>query len=174
MLQLQASHVGDPYLTKQLEEAAHRVSAVARAHERLHPRDGPDKVDLGRYIEGVCLNHNETTHCDIHVEAQRDVPIATDRAVPIALITNELITNATKYAYEGRGGRIFVRLTLSVDDVILLAVRDDGVGLPPGFELRTPTGLGMRIVQAFVRQLNAELTFRRLEPGTEFLLSIRR
>jgi Histidine kinase len=47
MLQLQASHAGDPELTQQLEEAAHRVSAVARAHERIHPRNEPDKVDLG-------------------------------------------------------------------------------------------------------------------------------
>jgi hypothetical protein len=32
----------------------------------------------------------------------------------------------------------------------------------------------MRIVQAFVQQLNAEFTFQRLDPGTEFVLSVRR
>jgi two-component sensor histidine kinase len=174
MLQLQASHASDPELTQQLEEAAHRVSAVARAHERIHRRNGPDEVDLGGYLEEVCLDLNEVAHCSIHVEAQSDVPIATDRAIPIALITSELITNATKYAYEGRDGRIFVRLALSVDDVIELAVRDEGVGLPAGFELRTARSLGMRIVQAFVQQLNAKLTFHRLDPGTEFVLSVPR
>jgi two-component sensor histidine kinase len=174
MLQLQASHTGDPELTQQLEEAAHRVSAVARAHERIHPRNEPDKVDLGLYIEEVCLDLNEIGHCNIHVEARRDVTIATDRAIPIALIINELITNATKYAYAGRDGRIFVRLTLPEDDVIELGVRDEGVGLPAGFELRTAKSLGMRIVQAFVRQLNAELTVHRLDPGTEFVLSVQR
>ena len=174
MLQLQASHAGDPELTQQLEEAAHRVSAVARAHERIHPRNEPDTVDLGLYIEEVCLDLNEIGHCTIHVEAPRDVPIATDRAIPIALIINELITNATKYAYEGRDGRIFVRLALPADDVIELGVRDEGVGLPAGFELRTATSLGMRIVQAFVQQLNAKLTFHRLDPGTEFVLSVPR
>jgi two-component sensor histidine kinase len=174
MLQLQASHAGDPELTQQLEEAANRVSAVARAHERIHPRNEPDKVDLGLYIEEVCLDLNEIGHCTIHVEAPRDVPIATDRAIPIALIINELITNATKYAYEGRDGRIFVRLALPADDVIELGVRDEGVGLPAGFEMRTATSLGMRIVQAFVRQLNAVLAVHRLDPGTEFVLSVRR
>ena len=174
MLQLQASHASDPELTQQLEEAANRVSAVARAHERIHPRYEPDTVDLGLYIEEVCLDLNEIGHCTIRVEAPRDVPIATDRAIPIALIINELITNATKYAYEGRDGRIFVRLALPADDVIVLGVRDEGVGLPPGFELRTASSLGMRIVQAFVQQLNAELTFHRLDPGTEFVLSVPR
>jgi two-component sensor histidine kinase len=55
-----------------------------------------------------------------------------------------------------------------------LDVRDEGVGLPAGFELRTATSLGMRIVQAFVRQLNAELAVHRLKPETEFVLSVRR
>jgi two-component sensor histidine kinase len=174
MLQLQASHAGEPELTQQLEEAAHRVSAVARAHERIHPRNEPDKVDLGLYIEEVCLGLNEIGQCTIHVDAPRDVPIATDRAIPIALILNELITNATKYAYEGRDGRIFVRLALPADDVIELGVRDEGVGLPAEFELRTATSLGMRIVQAFVRQLNAGLAVHRLDPGTEFVLSVPR
>jgi two-component sensor histidine kinase len=174
MLQLQASRAEDTQLTQQLEEAAHRVSAVARAHERIHPRNEPDKLDLGRYIKEVCLDLNEIADCAIEVEARSDVAVATDRAIPIALITNELITNATKYAYEGKRGRIFVRLSLPADDVIELAVRDEGVGLPPGFELRAATSLGMRIMQAFVGQLNAKLGFRRLNPGTEFVLSVPR
>ena len=95
MLQLQASQAEDTQLTQQLEEAAHRVSAVARAHERIHPRNEPDKVDLGRYLKEVCLDLNEIAHCAIEVEARSDVAVATDRAIPIALITNELITNAT-------------------------------------------------------------------------------
>jgi two-component system, sensor histidine kinase PdtaS len=67
-----------------------------------------------------------------------------------------------------------VRLTLLADDVVELAVGDEGLGLPPGFELRAATSLGMRIVQAFVGQLNAKLSFRRLDPGTEFVLTVPR
>jgi two-component sensor histidine kinase len=174
MLQLQASHAGDPELTQQLEEGARRVSAVARAHERIHRRNEPDKLDLDRYIREVCLDLNEIAHCAIEVDARSDVAVATDRAIPIALITNELITNAIKYAYEGKRGRILVRLTLLADDVVELAVGDEGLGLPPGFELRAATSLGMRIVQAFVGQLNAKLSFRRLDPGTEFVLTVPR
>jgi two-component sensor histidine kinase len=77
----------------------------------------------------------------------------------------------------GIGGRIAsdsARLALPADDVIVLGVRDERVGLSPGFELGTARSLGMRIVQALVQQLNAKFTFQRLDPGTEFVLSVPR
>ena len=52
------------------------------------------------------------------------------------------------------------------------AVRDDGSGLPQGFDPARATGLGMRIVTAFAQQLGAELEARDRAPGTEFALLI--
>jgi two-component sensor histidine kinase len=58
------------------------------------------------------------------------------------------------------------------DRAIELMVRDEGTGLPPEFEPRSATGLGMRIVQAFTQQLKATMTVRRVDPGTELIVSI--
>ena len=100
MLKLQAADVDDPMLTRQLEDAAYRVSAVAKAHERIHQGDGTDRLDLGIYIEQVCRDLDDVVpHCTVEIEAEHGIDILTDRAIPIALITNELITNAAKYAY---------------------------------------------------------------------------
>jgi hypothetical protein len=41
------------------EDAAQRVSAVAKAHERIHQGDGTDRVDLGIYVEHVCRDLND-------------------------------------------------------------------------------------------------------------------
>ena len=54
MLQLQARDIGDPTLTLHLEEAAQRVSAVARAHDQLFQGADIERMDLGKYVEGVC------------------------------------------------------------------------------------------------------------------------
>jgi two-component sensor histidine kinase len=174
MLQLQASHLNDPDVTPHLEEAAYRVIAVAKAHERvLHQRNGPDRIDLGIYVEEVCRDLNDAiSPCNIEVDAQHGIVVATDRAIPIALIANELITNATKYAYQGKAGNISVRLARGDEATIELTVRDAGAGLPAGFDLRVATGMGMRIVQAFTRQLNARIAVHDLEPGTEFVVSV--
>jgi two-component sensor histidine kinase len=173
MLKLQANEVNDAALTLHLEEAAHRVAAVAKAHERIHQGNGPDRLELGAYLRDLCQDLNEAVPgCRIKVAVESGITVSTDRAVPIALMANELITNAAKYAYQdNQGGTIWVRVGRGTDDTIVLSVRDEGRGLPADFELRSAPGLGMRILSAFSRQLNATVEVRRLEPGTEFVVT---
>jgi two-component sensor histidine kinase len=174
MLKLQASEVNDPAVIPQLEEAAYRVSAVAKAHERIHQANGPDQLDLGGYVRDVCQDLNDALPtCHIEVAVEPGIMVLPDRAVPIALTANELITNAAKYAYQGnQHGTIWVRLAHSADDMIELSVRDEGRGLPPDFEIRRAPGLGMRIIRALSQQLDATIEVRRLGLGTEFVVTV--
>ncbi len=174
MLKLQSADANDPALTRHLEEASYRISAVAKAHERIHQGDSTERLDLGIYIEQVCHDLDEAIpHCTIDVDAEHGIDIMTDRAVPIALVVNELVTNAAKYAYNGHsGGIIRVRLARGSDATIELSIRDEGCGLPADFNPRSANGFGMRIVRAFAQQLNAAIAVRRLSPGTEFAISV--
>jgi two-component sensor histidine kinase len=58
------------------------------------------------------------------------------------------------------------------DEGTKLTVRDEGVGLPADFDLKTGRRLGMRLVNAFTKQLHGELQIARRNPGTEFILNI--
>ncbi len=173
MLKLQANEVNDPALISYLEEAASRVAAVAKAHERIHRRNGADRLDLGTYLRDVCQDLNEATPlCHIEVAAESGIDVTTDRAVLIALMTNELITNAAKYAYQdSQSGTIWVRVARGVADTIEVSVRDEGQGLPEDFDLRSAPGLGMRILGALSQQLNATIEVRHLTPGTELIVT---
>ena len=173
MLKLQAGEANDPAVTPQLEEAAYRVSAVAKAHERIHQRNGPERLDLGIYIGDVCQDLGDAASgCRIEVAAEAGIDVITDRAIPFALMINELITNAVKYAYQGtQNGTIWVRVARGADDTIELSVRDEGQGLPADFDLPRAPGLGMRILDAFSQQLDATIKVRRLDPGTEFVVT---
>ena len=175
MLQLQASAVGDPALTAYLEEAAHRVSAVARAHDQLFQGSHVERLDLGKYVEAICKDlAASVAQCVIHTDAQHDIEFSTDRAISAALIVNELITNAAKYAYpNGAGGNIWVKVA-RIGDKVSISVRDEGAGLPPGFDRDKPKGLGMRIITAFVKQLDGTLEINARQPGTEFVVTIPR
>lgn len=176
MLQLQASDVGDPALTLQLEEAAHRVSAVARAHDQLFRGSHIEWLDIGRYVEGICRDiDTSVAHCVIHVDAQYEIDISADRAISMALIVNELITNAAKYAYQGaKDGRIWVTIAATEEGMVVISVRDEGRGLPASFDVARPNGLGMRIITSLVKQLGGTLEVRGRTPGTEFVVTLPR
>jgi len=172
MLSLQAGEVGDPTLTVHLEEAARRVSAVAKAHDQLYQSSDVEQMDVGRYIESLCKDVDASVaHCEVHTDAEHGIVISTDNAISSALIVNELITNAEKYAYRGQSGcNIWVAVKRTAPDRLTISVRDEGEGLPPDFDLRKAKGLGMRIVGSLAKQMNGAFEFHRRQPGTEFVV----
>lgn len=172
MLHLQANSADDEAVRHQLQDASSRITAIARAHQRLYRSEHVQAIDLAAYLVDLCgdlqLSAGEN-QIDVHVPGA--IEIATDRAIPIALVVTELVTNAAKYAYpEGTPGPIEVRL--DQDDVgrVQLSVADNGAGLPAGFDAAASRGLGMRITRALASQLGAEIQVRPRTPGAEFVL----
>lgn len=174
MLRLQANADDDPELALRLEEASAKVAAIARAHERLYQGSDIDKMDVGVYIEQVCRDSEEiVSFCDVHFETPRGITMAVDRAISVALIVVELITNAAKYAYEDKpGGKIWVRLDRTGENEITLSVRDEGQGLPDDVDPLKAKSFGMRIISSFAKQLRAKLSFKSGKQGTEFSLKV--
>jgi len=174
MLHLQANAANDAKLSAHLAEASNRISAIARAYERLAYDAEVDSIDLSTYLREVCADAvSGTSHCDLDVDATSGILLHPDRAIPIALIVNELVTNAAKYAFSGRSdNRIWVRLVRQNADTILISVRDNGVGLPSEFDLTRSKGLGMRVVAALAKQLGGDFTQVAVADGAEFGLSV--
>jgi two-component sensor histidine kinase len=174
MLRLQASAHDDQKLVEQLGEASQRVHAIARAHERLYQSANIDALDLGNYIELVCQDLTATlSNCDIRIDVEKGIIVPTDRAISLALIGTELVTNAAKYAYaDTDGGIIWITLARTDDKTAKLSVRDEGAGLPPDFNPQKSKSLGMRIIGAFTQQLDARLEIKARSPGTEFVVTV--
>lgn len=172
MLSLQAqAHAGDANLQVQLRQAANRIGTVARAHERLYKTADVEQLDIGSYIKDVCADLPASSNISVAVEAPDGIKLPTDRAITLALVIVELVTNAIKYAYGDSAGVVRVSLARQ-DDVLAISVSDDGGGLPDGFTPETSKGLGLRIVLALKRQLDAELAFRRRDQGTSVELRV--
>jgi two-component sensor histidine kinase len=81
-----------------------RVSVTSTiAHQRLYGSVQIEMLDLGAYLSDICRDLREAVpDCEVFVSAAEGVQIATDTAIPIARIVNELILNSAKYAYPGR------------------------------------------------------------------------
>lgn len=174
MLQLQANAAGDPSLSERLNEASTRVSAVGRAYERLAYNADYEKIGLVAYLREV-IDDLETAvaPCTVSLEAPEEISFAADRAILVALIINELVLNAGKYAYpDCHGGHIWVRVVQSDENHVLIAVRDEGAGLPAGFDSATSKRLGTRLVKALTKQLGADVTQPPAALGTHFTLLV--
>jgi two-component sensor histidine kinase len=172
MLQLQASAVGDPVLSDRLQEASTRISAVGRAYERLAYNADYENIGLVSYLREVISDlETAVAPCKVQLEAPEEIQFAADRAILVALIINELVLNAGKYAYpDSACGSIWVRLVRTDKDHVLVSVRDEGIGLPAGFDPTTSKRLGSRLVHALAKQLGAELTRPFTAVGTNFTL----
>jgi PAS domain S-box-containing protein len=127
-----------------LEDASKRVDAMAVAHQALYRADDLETVDGRELIGRLCtlVQRGFGAGLEITTEAQT-VDLPNDAAVPVALILNELLTNAAKHAQNGRG-RVCVRVRLCRGgEELVLGVRDDG----PGFQFadtgRRASGLGL-------------------------------
>ena len=108
-------------------------------------------------MDAVCggIRRSFETQAEITVETDAGI-LSNDIAMPLALIVNELVTNAVKHARKG-GERVQVGVALSREDgVWTLRVRDDG----PGFELVAPKrgASGLGLVAGLARQLSGSLS----------------
>lgn len=173
MLHLQSSHTENSDVRNELREAGTRIAAVARAHQKLYISGQIETLDLGIYLTDVCKDITASiSTCEINVSAEQGIVIPTDRAITIVLLVNELVTNAIKHAYPQAHCRVWVTLSRKAEGGTLVSVRDEGVGLPANFDVKTGRRLGLRLVKAFTEQLRGELEVVRREPGTEFAVTV--
>lgn len=175
LITLQGMSVSDPKAREVLGTVSERVSVVARIHERLYRAGATDRLDFGAFLRELSTDLVQSMARPDAVEPPvidaDPLELGADVALPLALIASELITNSLKYAYPGGAGPIEVTLR-NQDTGLLMSIGDRGLGLPEGFDLQAGTGLGMRVVRAFVRQLGGEIKTRDQMPGTCFEVTV--
>src|SRR5215467_13413799 len=174
MLHLQANRVDDDVLKEYLMQASGRVSAIGRAYERLTYDTDVENINLSPYLQEVCNDAvSAAPRCKLEFSGGQGIQLDADRAISLALIVNELVSNAIKHAVGDRSqAHIWVQLARQDDNTACLSVRDDGTGLPAEFDIGQSRGLGMRIVAGLAKQLGSTLSQRVPDRGTEFVLNV--
>lgn len=176
LLSLQQGGAGDEQLRSQLAQADRRIMTIARIHEHLYRSSEPiSTIEFGSYLRDLCrdLEASIAGERDIAVEVNADAAhLPTDRVISLALIVNELVTNAAKYAFVDQpDGKIRVTFRAGPDGSGRLTIADDGRGLPGGYRIEDHAGLGMKVVAGLVRNLHASLEIGNDGPGARFTIS---
>lgn len=149
---------------------------IARIHEHLYRGAEPiSTIEFGAYLRELCRDLGSSVAADRQIAISVDADAAempTDRVISLALIVNELVTNAAKHAFpDDAVGHIAVTFRVGPDGTGSLTVADDGRGLPEGYRIDGGAGLGMRVVAGLVRSLCACLEIGNDGPGARFTIS---
>jgi PAS domain S-box-containing protein len=178
LVALQADGLQDGAMRAVLQDVTHRVRSMAIVHEKLYQSADLARVDFAEYARSL-LNYlwhaygTEASGIRLALDLE-PVTLSVDAAVPCGLILNELLSNTLKHAFSGRdNGEVAVSLRESTQEKVRLCVRDNGMGLPAGFDWRQAGTLGMRLVYMLAGQLHAAVEVSSGE-GTEFTLTFER
>lgn len=157
LLSMQSGSSPSDEVKQALETAAKRLLAVARIHERLYKGSQLGIVQFDDYLRQICTDLSASLARDGVVLQVKTVPVglAVDHAVPLGLITNELVTNAFKHC---KGDHITIRVELEhAADGYMLTVSDNGAGMPDDFVDGSGQGLGMQVVSLLAEQIGSRM-----------------
>jgi PAS domain S-box-containing protein len=177
MMELKKADMEPGPVTVAFDEIQGKIIAMALVQEKIYQTGNLSTLDLGQYLadlvgllEAELPAGEERPFFEVETES---VPVSVDTAVPCGIIVSELISNAVLHAFpKAAKGRIGLSVSIDEDKEICIRVRDDGCGLPPGFDPRASTRVGLKTVIGIgEEQLRGVVRFG--EEGGGFSFSLR-
>ncbi|WP_029619181.1 sensor histidine kinase [Pseudorhizobium marinum] len=150
-----------------LEEVVQRITAIGSFQRLMHESQEIRTISSAPFVQAICDATATTIGDRLRIEVRADDgELSHEVGMPLALILNELLTNAAKHAGGRIGGSVRVGL-FSDDQGWELVVHDNGPGLPPDPRNRRSSGLGL--VKGLCRQLGASLKLENAN-GARFVI----
>jgi PAS domain S-box-containing protein len=193
LLDLEANKFSDEKILESFKESRNRVVSMALIHQELYKGDKFETLDFGAYLQKLSADlfnsyrlGNDNISLNLDLEK---VYLDMDTAVPLGIIVNELVSNALKHAFPARKegeiqinlckkGNFSLNLEYSGVDAdckeeesfqYLLAVEDNGKGIPEEIQLQNTDSLGLQLVNILVEQIDGQIELKR-DKGTKFTI----
>jgi len=169
--QLEAVNVTDLTALKVLKASQDRIKSIAITYDLLNQKGSLSFVDFRHIIQHLAANISASfVGKGVALTITADpVRLESARAVPLALIINELITNAFKYAFPAGDGTVTVEVRADGESRPAVTIHDDGIGFPENLDFREAGSLGLRIVNSLVNQIRGTIDMKR-DNGTTFTI----
>jgi two-component sensor histidine kinase len=164
LLRVQSRNAQSEDVQNALKDAASRITTIAQVHDHLWRSKQIGFVDIADFASELCNKLQETSpghklHCKFG-----NLMISADKAIPLGLLINELVTNAAKHAYPGGSGEIHVSGEQRGED-LHVEVSDQGIGLPKDFDIDQPrASLGFKVIKSLLGQLDGRITVSSNQP----------
>lgn len=177
LINMQIRNLVDAPAKDALIECQTRIQAIALIHEKLYQSADYARVSFSEYVQSLMADIFHALGVSPNTIAlELNIPrmlLPIDKAIPCALILNELVTNSLKHAFpEERRGVINVSIYAEIG-YISMTIKDTGVGLPENINLKNSPSLGLQLVNTLLEQLKASIEIDRTN-GTAFTIHFAR
>ncbi len=179
ILKLQSAYVKDKKTVELLNECRNRISSMAFIHATLYMKKDFANINFSEYVSNIASNLQQSyVTTDKKILLRTDVPdfnLHIDDAIPCGLIINELLSNAFKYAFDGRKkGTVGISVKVKKENIIL-AIWDDGSGFPKTIDYKNTNSLGLQLVNSLAEQIGGKLMMEtEKDKGTQFIIAFQK
>jgi two-component sensor histidine kinase len=139
-----------------LSEIQHRIDSINEVHQQLYNQEKFTDLNVYNYIKKLVLNLETTFNqpeVEIKTSIAKTMEISASKAFAFGLVVNEFVTNSFKYAFPDGNGQISIAIKQNENEYVL-ALSDNGCGLPDDFDIDEIDSFGMRIMKLLSEQLN--------------------
>lgn len=179
LLQLQSGYIKDEGMLETFRESQNRIRSMSIIHERLYQTESFANIDFAEYANdllSMLMRSYAAQPGEVRLVTDIDgIALGINVAVPVGLITNEVISNSLKYAFpDRRRGTVTVTLRKVPGGGCELSIRDDGVGMrmAEGVSPENASTLGLRLINILTKQIGGEFAFSSNSGGTQFTLKL--
>lgn len=174
LLSLQSESISDQSALDAVLESKNRVASMALIHQKLYQGENLAAIEMRDYFEtiGKAIKDSfgaQAKNVTLEVEMS-EIELDVDTAIPVGLITNELVTNSFKHAFlNKKNGKISITLSQGKNGLLKLHIADNGYASEDGADLRKEKGFGTLLVQLLTTQLSGTLE-KSNEAGTSTVI----
>jgi PAS domain S-box-containing protein len=166
----------EPAITAVLTDIMAKIHTMGLIHSRLYESKRFDKINMKQQVtELVAMTSGfySHEHCTIDFTIDcAEIYLPVDQAMPCALALNEVLSNIHKHAFKGRRSGVVEISSSRKYTMLRFVIRDNGVGLPKGFDIEQSNRLGLKLMRALVeQQLHGSVTIKS-ENGTSVVIEI--
>ena len=174
LLELQCEYIHDEQPLRLFRESQDRIKTMALVHERLYATADLASINVREYLESLTKQLvfsyvADPDDIELYFEFA-EFCLGIEEAIPCGLIVNELVSNSLKHAFpEKPEGKIAVTCHTEEENMVVLTVCDNGVGIPDELDLNRTETLGMQIVCLLTKQLRGTIKIQS-EGGASFTI----
>jgi PAS domain S-box-containing protein len=175
LITMQSRTIEDESIRRSLRAMLERVEALSTVHRQLYQAQDITRLDVAGLVREIATDLIAAWGRPVRTSLDlQPVTVPAKKAAPLALIMNELVTNALKHGFDGRDdGEITIAIRPEPDRCSIV-IADNGRGLN-GVDPNRPgntDSFGLKMIRAVSRQLGADIEWRDGNPGTHVTIAI--